>query len=149
MLCRRKVTGKMCIDCTIIKSIGEKITHLFWDFLTFICYIREVIKKFVDRCDEIWLSKAYKFSGEYKEKKYFISFENLSRIRSWYIILSTNTNYLVSSPGAVALEFRDVLQCHCFFDVTFCTLIHIWLVTLKSNTNFSDLFTWIWNLTNC
>ena len=54
-------------------------------------------------------------------------------------LFSSNSNCMVWSSGAVAIEFRDVLQ-PIFFPVTLFTLILFWLGTQKSNTNLNNIF---------
>ena len=47
---------------------------------------------------------------------------------------------MVWSPGAVAVEFRDVLQRHCFSMLLSILFNTFWQGTQKSNTNLNNIF---------
>ena len=84
------------------------------------------------RWNQYLFSNAYKFCRKYKQKMFYQLWK--FKLDIFYIYLSSNTIYMVWSPGSVSVEFSDVLRRHCF-SVLLYTLIHFWLSIQRSNTN--------------
>ena len=135
------VSDKSNDECLVLASAVYFLIHS-------ILHVRGVIKKFVEWCNEINTYEAMltNFVGNINNRC-FNSCENWSQLRWILIILSSNTNCMVWSPGAVAVEFRDVPQRHCFSMLLSLLYITLWLGTQKSNTILiKQSFTWILNM---